>query len=64
MKKVTLPKNFGKTKTSRDHYADWVKNLPKGTMVKTYFVDGDLFTTVVVHPDITFAYTYEAKKKK
>lgn len=51
-----------KEKTSRDHYNDWAKKLPKGAVVKTYFAD-DMFTAVVV-PDFCFAYTYETKKKK
>lgn len=60
--KVHLPKDFGKMKTSTDHYKAWVKTLPKGTQVKTYMAE-DMFTAVVVHNVMNFSYEYDYGKK-
>lgn len=52
-----------KPKTSRDHYAEWVKKLPKGTIVKTHF-DADVFCAVAMPASFFFKYEDITKKPK
>lgn len=61
-KKTTkLPKDFGKIKTSKELFAEWIKTIPKGTPMRNYQTK-DMFMIVVDSPN--FAFTYKVDDSK
>jgi hypothetical protein len=58
-----MKKKQPKPKTSRQLYAEWVKTLPKGTIVNTY-QGADIFVATVQVPNFSFAYKFAESKER